>query len=112
MHFCPYLEHYTFIYFSIYLIYIFSDELPVQLTLPRALREAKNRQQLSSLALLGQEFWRYPMANPKQIPNLNGDIINQAKTNLPNQQCTPTPLSQTPSDTGSSFGSFSINGGV
>jgi len=43
-----------------------SDELPVQLTLPRAMREAKNRQQLSSLALLGQEFWRYPMANPKQ----------------------------------------------
>lgn len=39
------------------------DELPVQLTLPRALREAKNRQQLSSLALLGQEFWRYPMAS-------------------------------------------------
>ncbi|XP_063977947.1 protein sprint isoform X3 [Diachasmimorpha longicaudata] len=42
-----------------------SDELPVQLTLPRAMRDAKNRQQLSSLALLGQEFWRYPMANPK-----------------------------------------------
>lgn len=42
-----------------------SDELPVQLSLPRAMREAKNRQQLSSLALLGQEFWRYPMANPK-----------------------------------------------
>lgn len=44
---------------------IFSDELPVQLTLPRAFREAQNRQQLSSLALLGQEFWRYPMANPR-----------------------------------------------
>ncbi|XP_059480304.1 protein sprint [Neocloeon triangulifer] len=41
------------------------DELPVQLTLPRAIREARNRQQLSSLALLGQEFWRYPMANPR-----------------------------------------------
>lgn len=47
----------------------FSDELPVQLTLPQALREAQNRQQLSSLALLGQEFWRYPMASPK--PSLN-----------------------------------------
>lgn len=35
------------------------DELPVQLTLPKAIREAKTRQQLSSLALLGQEFWRY-----------------------------------------------------
>uniref|UniRef100_A0A1I8Q804 Protein sprint n=1 Tax=Stomoxys calcitrans TaxID=35570 RepID=A0A1I8Q804_STOCA len=41
------------------------DELPVQLVLPRALREVKNRQQLSSLALLGQEFWRYPMSCPK-----------------------------------------------
>lgn len=43
----------------------YSDELPVQLTLPRSFREAQNRQQLSSLALLGQEFWRYPMANPR-----------------------------------------------
>lgn len=41
------------------------DELPVQLTLPRAMRDAKNRQQLSSLALLGQEFWRYSTTNPK-----------------------------------------------
>ncbi|XP_044730872.1 protein sprint isoform X2 [Chrysoperla carnea] len=41
------------------------DELPVQLVLPRAIREAPTRQQLSSLALLGQEFWRYPMANPR-----------------------------------------------
>lgn len=32
----------------------FSDELPVQLMLPKAIQEAKNRQQLSSLALLGQ----------------------------------------------------------
>lgn len=43
--------------------------MPVQLTLPRALREAPNRQQLSSLALLGQEFWRYPMANPRPSAN-------------------------------------------
>ncbi|XP_011684298.1 PREDICTED: protein sprint-like [Wasmannia auropunctata] len=50
---------------TIYFCFANSDELPVQLTLPRAMREAKNRQQLSSLALLGQEFWRYPMANPK-----------------------------------------------
>lgn len=35
------------------------DELPVQLTLPKAIREARSRQQLSSYALLGQEFWRY-----------------------------------------------------
>lgn len=35
------------------------DELPVQLTLPKSIRESKSRQQLSSLALLGQEFWSY-----------------------------------------------------
>ncbi|EDW29727.1 GL14882 [Drosophila persimilis] len=35
------------------------DELPVQLRLPRVLREANNRKKLSSLALLGQEFWSY-----------------------------------------------------
>ncbi|XP_041447850.1 protein sprint isoform X1 [Drosophila obscura] len=35
------------------------DELPVQLMLPRLLREANNRKKLSSLALLGQEFWSY-----------------------------------------------------
>lgn len=62
---------YMYMYMHIYTIFScefshpYSDELPVQLTLPRAMREAKNRQQLSSLALLGQEFWRYPMANPK-----------------------------------------------
>jgi len=62
---------YIYFYLNFEFIYIYfylasSDELPVQLILPRAMREAKNRQQLSSLALLGQEFWRYPMANPKQ----------------------------------------------
>lgn len=35
----------------------FSDELPVQLMLPKAIQEAKNRQQLSSLALLGQGWF-------------------------------------------------------
>lgn len=39
---------------SVIISLFFSDELPVQLTLPRAMREAKNHQQLSSLALLGQ----------------------------------------------------------
>jgi len=40
------------------------DELPVQLCLPRGLRDAKNRQQLMSLALLGSEFWRCPVSTP------------------------------------------------
>ena len=39
---------------SVIISLFYSDELPVQLTLPRAMREAKNHQQLSSLALLGQ----------------------------------------------------------
>ncbi|XP_025207170.1 protein sprint isoform X3 [Melanaphis sacchari] len=47
------------------------DELPVQLMLPKAIQEAKNRQQLSSLALLGQEFWRYPMASSRISPTLD-----------------------------------------
>lgn len=88
------------------MICVYSDELPVQLTLPRALREAKNRQQLSSLALLGQEFWRYPMANPKQTSNQNVELNGQVKSNL----LTPTPISQTPSETGLSFSSFSMSG--
>ncbi|CAG2117375.1 unnamed protein product, partial [Medioppia subpectinata] len=33
------------------------DELPVQLTLPKVLAQS-NRQQLTSLALLGQDFWQ------------------------------------------------------
>lgn len=58
--------------YSHYILLFSSDELPVQLTLPRAFREAPNRQQLSSLALLGQEFWRYPMANPKPQTSSGG----------------------------------------
>nr|XP_045596876.1 protein sprint-like [Procambarus clarkii] len=40
------------------------DELPVQLKLPRSLQDAKTRQELTSLALLGQEFWGTAMASP------------------------------------------------
>lgn len=43
------------------------EELPVQLCLPKSLREINNRQQLSSLALLGQEFWQSTIACPKSI---------------------------------------------
>ncbi|XP_063229245.1 protein sprint isoform X2 [Bacillus rossius redtenbacheri] len=68
------------------------DELPVQLTLPRAMREAKNRQQLSSLALLGQEFWRYPMANPRppdrvrngpEVPTLQNRSVVEGQQSPP-----------------------------
>ncbi|CAK1543050.1 unnamed protein product [Leptosia nina] len=77
------------------------DELPVQLQLPRPLREAKSRHQLSSLALLGQEFWGYPMANPKNNPaNLLSPC--QLATGI-------VPMAVTPSETGSSLSSFNAN---
>ncbi|EFN69162.1 Protein sprint [Camponotus floridanus] len=76
------------------------DELPVQLILPRAMREAKNRQQLSSLALLGQEFWRYgPMANPKPPESSSSNTSslssfhggnNNHNNNINNNADTPT----------------------
>jgi hypothetical protein len=105
------------------------DELPVQLCLPNGLREAKNRQQLMSLALLGSEFWRCSVASPmnEDETSLNSQIksptdtsgictmaevssmkqknsIFNNKVNLRannNQQ-----LADTPSDTASSFSSF------
>ena len=41
-----------------YFLFVFSDELPVQLCLPSPLKDARTRQQLSSLALLGQGMLR------------------------------------------------------
>ncbi|XP_014246895.1 protein sprint isoform X2 [Cimex lectularius] len=76
------------------------DELPVQLTLPRAIRDAKNRQQLSSLALLGQEFWGYPMANPRPIqitPEPQTQQVSESTTGL---------NSSLPSSQASSLSSF------
>lgn len=108
------------------------DELPVQLILPRALRDAKNRQQLSSLALLGQEFWRYPMASaasPKDEQkqqqqynnnntshsgsksssrdgNLNLQPIPAIRTQVNNTSNTQV---ETPSDNTSSLSSFTMS---
>lgn len=81
--------------------FVFSDELPVQLQLPRALREAKSRHQLSSLTLLGQEFWGYPMANPKNNPQ---NVMSPCQ--LANGVI---PMAVTPSDTGSSLSSFNAS---
>ncbi|XP_063828896.1 protein sprint isoform X7 [Ostrinia nubilalis] len=80
------------------------DELPVQLQLPRALREAKSRHQLSSLTLLGQEFWGYPMANPKNNPT---NLLSPCQ--LANGV---VPMAITPSDTGSSLSSFNASSGT
>ncbi|XP_037873256.1 protein sprint isoform X1 [Bombyx mori] len=77
------------------------DELPVQLQLPRPLREAKSRHQLSSLALLGQEFWGYPMANSKSNAQ---NILSPCQ--LANGVI---PMAVTPSDTGSSLSSFNAS---
>lgn len=112
------------------------DELPVQLSLPRGLREAKNRQQLMSLALLGSEFWRCPVATPdleetslhssqmksptetsgistmeltgslKQKNSIFSKFNFRGNNNNANQQ-----LVETPSDTASSLSSFAVSGG-
>ncbi|XP_023290235.1 protein sprint isoform X3 [Orussus abietinus] len=71
-----------------------SDELPVQLTLPRAMREAKNRQQLSSLALLGQEFWRYPMANPKPLESSSSNTSSISSFHGGNNNIAGTPTTE------------------
>ncbi|XP_025602606.1 protein sprint isoform X5 [Athalia rosae] len=71
-----------------------SDELPVQLTLPRAMRDAKNRQQLSSLALLGQEFWRYPMANPKPPESSSSNTSSLSSFHGGNNNNSNTPTTE------------------
>ncbi|KAF9420775.1 hypothetical protein HW555_003123, partial [Spodoptera exigua] len=85
----PYIEHYLI------------QASGVQLQLPRPLREAKSRHQLSSLALLGQEFWGYPMANPKNNPNNPLSPCQLANGVVP--------MAVTPSDTGSSLSSFNAS---
>ncbi|XP_075233749.1 protein sprint-like isoform X3 [Lycorma delicatula] len=91
------------------------DELPVQLTLPRAVREAKNRQQLSSLALLGQEFWRYPMANPRRNQEQTENSNNQNVSGLSRgvrdglQSSLPSSATNSQASSLSSFGSGNNN---
>lgn len=110
------------------------DELPVQLSLPRGLREAKNRQQLMSLALLGSEFWRCPVASPEaEDTSLNSHIKSPTETSgISTMELTSSlkqknsifnkfsfkgnssanqQLVDTPSDTASSMSSFAVSGG-
>jgi Ras and Rab interactor 2/3 len=112
------------------------DELPVQLSLPRGLRDATNRQQLMSLALLGSEFWRCPSALPQnedethiKSPTETSGISTMAelsslkqknnnsimtKLNLKgtsnNINNNNTSQLETPSDTASSLSSFPASG--
>lgn len=105
------------------------DELPVQLSLPLGLREAKNRQRLMSLALLGPEFWRQTIASPvheddivsptetsgistmKEISSMRqiNSIHTNNKLNMKNNNNQHV---ETPSDTASSLGSFPASGGA
>lgn len=109
----------------IFFNHYYSDELPVQLSLPKALREASNRQQLSSVALLGQEFWRYPMARsaddnsptPVSITSktessgIGTTVFSGQTQKVVSQQTSRNVFSpSTPSDTASSLGSFTSTG--
>jgi Ras and Rab interactor 2/3 len=108
------------------------DELPVQLSLPRGLREAKNRQQLMSLALLGSEFWRCPVATPEveetsltshmKSPTETSGISTMELSNSLKQKNSSfgkfnprangnQQLVETPSDTASSLSSFAVSAG-
>ncbi|KAM8718465.1 hypothetical protein ACLKA7_001641 [Drosophila subpalustris] len=62
------------------------DELPVQLMLPRVLREANNRKKLSSLALLGQEFWSYASSPAVLGPPIAGKNSTVVSTHVEQQQ--------------------------
>lgn len=96
------------------------DELPVQLILPRALMEVNNRTQLSSLALLGQEFWRCSINSPKSPEPLSSShiksptsgtsgIFSAPQTTDPrNDEICNTPSA---SDTNSTISSFAVSNG-
>jgi hypothetical protein len=105
------------------------DELPVQLCLPKLLREAINRQQLLSLALLGSEFWRHPIASTaikspeeelssllKSPTDTSGIGTMELSSRQQKSLCNKLnnkgqPLVETPSDTGSSLSSFATSSG-
>lgn len=113
------------------------DELPVQLSLPRGLRDAINRQQLMSLALLGSEFWRNPvvlaqteddnslfqMKSPTETSGIStmaelsslkqrNHSGNLHKLNLKGNNNNTSQLLETPSDTASSLSSFPASAGT
>ncbi|KAG8198130.1 hypothetical protein JTE90_006883 [Oedothorax gibbosus] len=80
------------------------DELPVQLALPLSLAQAGSRQELSSLALLGQEFWlssliRSPVpgsepAPAEPTPALHSTFkpSSQEDPNTPSSSSPPPPV--------------------
>ncbi|CAL1279486.1 unnamed protein product [Larinioides sclopetarius] len=59
------------------------DELPVQLALPTPLAQAGSRQELSSLALLGQDFWLSSLAkSPTSGPPVGSYPVSETSENL------------------------------
>ncbi|XP_071517730.1 protein sprint isoform X2 [Panulirus ornatus] len=78
------------------------DELPVQLRLPRSVQEAKTRHELTSLALLGQEFWGTAMASPTaSTPTADGP-----------RSAAPTPSPRPHDLSFSSFGKGGVSRGI
>ncbi|XP_030381882.1 protein sprint isoform X2 [Scaptodrosophila lebanonensis] len=71
------------------------DELPVQLMLPRVLREANNRKKLSSLALLGQEFWSYASSPAVVGPPILGATQKTSATDQLLDAKSPLSLTET-----------------
>ena len=61
----------------------FRDELPSTLLLPASLRESNSRQNLSAVALLGKDFWKYPMSEnstseKKEKTGVSGLFLKEA----------------------------------
>ncbi|OTF71659.1 Src homology 2 (SH2) domain containing protein, partial [Euroglyphus maynei] len=63
------------------------DELPIQLNLPSVLLNS-SRSQLTSLALLGQEFWQSKFVSLKQLPknSLNNETLAMINQNQQKQE--------------------------
>ncbi|CAG0888234.1 unnamed protein product [Darwinula stevensoni] len=72
------------------------DELPVALCLPHVLMTATSRQELASLALLGQEFWGSRLASapstPVSLPSYSLESLNQVsmQAQMSNSQSQPS----------------------
>jgi hypothetical protein len=66
------------------------DELPVQLTLHKVLAQS-SRQQLTSLALLGQDFWQSSLSKLTNTNDINSDNNSSASNSLSRR--TPTSCS-------------------
>lgn len=74
------------------------EELPMKLALPEILRDTEARQSLASLALLGKDFWHYPMANPGRRPLTHIDLDSAISSSSPASNLSYADI-DTPEDT-------------